>query len=417
MLPRFSTTKTAAEKKRVLYEGTSTIYEGMPLCYNYDTTDNIDGYDNTDGAGTTTDEGHQNEGKYNRVEDPSDDNIEFFAGVVAGTDKHGVTGDGATWLDIYAPNDAIVPVRTDANCTVGTTKLYLEGADLELGSIGAEVGNASKLVAIAMETVDRSSTAGVVLARLFMPNPIEHYDISSASGRGPSEDLWQDCPWQEIKNDLGHGFYYETDFMGPLDPTDACGWEVTQATSGALDSVIGVGGELHATAGAATADQGVNAQLLNCCVKPAAGKTIWFETRAQFSNLDPNQYFVGIASTDTTLIAGGELDETNPSSIGFFQDVNSDADNIGCITQKAGSNETTENVAEISEATWVKLGFRVNGVSSVQFYVDGELVETSSDTDDIADGVEMCLSLVCQNEDGSNTNTLKLDWVRIAQLV
>jgi len=130
MLPRFSSVQTNAEKKRVLYEGTSVIYEGMPVCYNYDTTTNVDGYDNTDGAGTTTDEGHQNEGKYNRVEDVGNDGIMAFAGVVAGSDLAGVTGNGHQWLDIYVPNGAVVPVRTGIASTRMQTLLAIKsGAD------------------------------------------------------------------------------------------------------------------------------------------------------------------------------------------------------------------------------------------------------------------------------------------------
>jgi hypothetical protein len=159
MLSRFSSVETAAEKKRVLYEGTSVIYEGMPLCYNYDSTTNIDGYDKTDGAGTTTDEGHQNEGKYNRVEDPVTANLAFFAGVVAGSDWSGKTGTGGIWLDIYVPNGAVVPVRTDASTTVGVTLLGIANGSTLCASGG-------RAIALAMETVDRSTDNDIVLAIL-----------------------------------------------------------------------------------------------------------------------------------------------------------------------------------------------------------------------------------------------------------
>ena len=89
MLSRYSYLETAAVKKRVLYTDTSVIYEGMPLCYDYDSTTNIDGYDIVDGEGATTDESHQNEGKYVRVTDPEDNALMHFAGVVAGVDKQG----------------------------------------------------------------------------------------------------------------------------------------------------------------------------------------------------------------------------------------------------------------------------------------------------------------------------------------
>ncbi|NIT61566.1 MAG: hypothetical protein GWN67_20500 [Phycisphaerae bacterium] len=234
-------------------------------------------------------------------------------------------------------------------------------------------------------------------------------------GAGPSPDLWSDCPLLPMMLDPSEGYYYFSDFMDEVDATTGDGWTITQATSGTLGTVIGVGGELHLSAGAATADQGVNAQLLNCCVKPTADKDIWFEARIQVSHVD-NQIFVGVASTDTTLIATGALDEANPSSIGFFTDVNSSSGKGGIISQKAGSNDTTEDVVTVSATTWTNLGFKVEGVSRVIFYQDGAIIGQVTDTNDIADAVEMALSLVCQNEDGANTNTLKVDWLRIAQL-
>ena len=163
MRPRFSAANPAAEKVRVLYTTEGVIYEGMPVCYDYDATLNIDGYDNTDGAGTETDEGHQNEGKFNRVEAVSAANLPHFAGVVAGSDKHGVTGNGATWIDIYVPNGAIVPVRCDVDVTTGVTILAITSGETELGFIAAD----SRAVAVAMETEDAlGTTADITLAKL-----------------------------------------------------------------------------------------------------------------------------------------------------------------------------------------------------------------------------------------------------------
>jgi len=151
-----------AHRIRVYYEGTSTLYEGMPVCYNFDTTDNWSGGSMTLGAvtaTTTTAEGSQNEGKYIRVEDPTTANLHAFAGVVAGGSKGIGTTTGLTAIDIYIPNGAIVPVRTDASTTVGVTVLGIANGSTLCASGGAPV-------AIAWETVDRSSTNGITLAKL-----------------------------------------------------------------------------------------------------------------------------------------------------------------------------------------------------------------------------------------------------------
>lgn len=163
-------TNSNARRKRVYYEGDSTIYEGMPVCYNYDATANILGYDKGAGGDVacqttpgTTAEGNQNEGKFMLVEDPADNNIMHFAGVVAGTSNAGMTGP--RWLDIYIPNGAIVPVRCDVDTTVGVTLLAITVDSQEFGYV---LSGTSRIVALAMETetVLDTGTTGITLAKL-----------------------------------------------------------------------------------------------------------------------------------------------------------------------------------------------------------------------------------------------------------
>jgi len=164
---------TAAETKRVYYtETSSTIYLGMPVCYEFDATTNVTGYSKSEGgdiggqsAPNTTDEGYQNEGKFLRVEDPDADNIHAFAGVVC--DGSFVGQLGGRWIDIFVPNGSIVPVRCDQNCTVGRTILAVHTGEQFLT---APFESAGRSVAVAWETVDRSTgattTPGIVLAKL-----------------------------------------------------------------------------------------------------------------------------------------------------------------------------------------------------------------------------------------------------------
>ena len=152
-----------AHAVRVYYFGTSTIYEGMPVCYDNSTTNWFGGSVADTGevtATTTTAEGSQNEGKYIRVENPNADNVSLFAGVVKRGGWVGTTGPSV--LDIYVPNGAVVPVRTDSNCLIDQTILAITTGSQELG---VPLATDSRPVAIARETVDRG-TAGIVLAEL-----------------------------------------------------------------------------------------------------------------------------------------------------------------------------------------------------------------------------------------------------------
>jgi len=173
-------TNTNARKKRVYYTEESDIYEGMPVCYEFDATANVLNYDKEAGGDapsqsspSTTAEGYQNEGKFLRVEDPDSDNIHAFAGVVAGT-SHSNTA-GPRWLDIYIPNGAVVPVRTDASTTVGVTVLGIASGSTLCASGG-------RPVALACETVNRSNINGITLAKLD-PNMFGLYQNGVGSGQ------------------------------------------------------------------------------------------------------------------------------------------------------------------------------------------------------------------------------------------
>ncbi len=169
-------TNPNVQKRRVRFYNRAgsavTLYEGMPLCFMYDTTTNVLGYDK--GAGglptcqtspSTTAEGNQNEGKFMIVEKPFTDNILWFAGVLTAPDAgKSVPATSYKWVEIYEPNGAIVPVRTDLSCTVGRTILAVETDSDDLTVPLA--ANQARPVAIAEETVDRSNASGIVLARL-----------------------------------------------------------------------------------------------------------------------------------------------------------------------------------------------------------------------------------------------------------
>mgnify|MGYP001558059897 CR=1 FL=1 len=401
-----------AEVKAVYYEGTSTIYEGMPVCYNFDSTDNWTGY----GAATlaaakteqgTTAEGEQNEGKYIRVENPSVSNYLWLAGYVAGTKKAGTAGPCV--LDIYVPNGAIVPIRTDKSVVIHD-KLYLEAGELTL--VNATQVGLGPWVAIAEETVDRSSTAGVCLARIFLPKNDLIY--IGTLGVAPSELLWKDCPWEDIERNPGLGIVYFNDFVNAENLVTAEGWTITAVTTGTLSLVASEGGELKAdSAGSTTSDDGVEAQLLNCRFLPAAGKTIWFEARVKMNDAT-DLYFVGLAATDTTLIAAGVVDDVS-DKCGFFHHAASTNDKISSITARTSADDATADVATNTDATYMTVGFRISGLTSVEFYVNGALVETGTTAANIPNAA-MCLSLVSKIEVAGADAELSVDWVKIAQL-
>ena len=164
---------------RVYYNDTDTIYEGMPVCYNYDTDTNWFGGSVSNGevtATNTTADGSQNERRYIEVESPSDNNLSSFAGVVK---KGGWCGkSGARVLDIYVPNGAIVPVRCDVDTTKGVTVLAITVDSQELGR---PVALTSRPVAIAAEDeTGLGGTTDITLATLD-PNRFAFQDLDGTA--------------------------------------------------------------------------------------------------------------------------------------------------------------------------------------------------------------------------------------------
>lgn len=170
-------TESGARRKRVKYVNASgssvTLNQGEPMCYNQDVTTNILGYSDSEGGGvdcqttpTTTGEGYQNEAKFLQVENPASGNTMWFAGPICPGSWCGtaVANGAEKWIEVYVPNGAIVPIRTSKSCTIGDTVGIAEDSR----TFDAVTGDGDPLpVAMVEETVDRSSTNGLVLAKLF----------------------------------------------------------------------------------------------------------------------------------------------------------------------------------------------------------------------------------------------------------
>ena len=146
-------------KKRVYYTGSDQLLEGYCLCYDRD-------------YGTAAD---SDIARAYRVEKPTTANLKYFAGVVSEEDS-GKTGP--CWITIIEPQPCpgrLVKVYTDQDCTLGSTKLAVKDASYAAGAAGAS----NVTLATAMQTVDRSGTAGTVLGQLEGASSVE-VDVAAA---------------------------------------------------------------------------------------------------------------------------------------------------------------------------------------------------------------------------------------------
>jgi hypothetical protein len=196
-------TNPTIRKKRVRFYNRSgsavTLYEGMPVCYMFDTTVNVLGYDKGSGGDPecqstpdSTAEGSQNEGKFTIVELPYSDNLVHFAGVLCAGGYCGTTVAATSykWLEIYEPNGAVVPCRVDVDTTTGQTILALESDSQALTHpLNATQG---RPVGIAMETeTGLDSTADITLVKLD-PNMFLYQDMTGTALNIPATTCTSD---------------------------------------------------------------------------------------------------------------------------------------------------------------------------------------------------------------------------------
>lgn len=234
------------------------------------------------------------------------------------------------------------------------------------------------------------------------------YDPSLSSDF--QSNMWKTAPLLEWMHDPSIGVFLNEDFTS-YDATATTGdYLLTQSTTGAAAISTAASGVLEVDSNSTTVVQGANLQRIKAAFVPAAGKHIWFETSIKVvDTFDKAELFVGLSERDTTLIATS---------------ANSSANHIGwqCVTddgvllftsEKAGAGDTGA-AATIAEATYIKLGFYVDGITSVTQYINGVESGTAKATANVPI-VAVYPSFVCQSG-GTNDPILHVAGYRVFQL-
>lgn len=222
--------------------------------------------------------------------------------------------------------------------------------------------------------------------------------------------VWKDCPLWEYMCNPSIGIMLDETWQS-YDPEATNGdYVLTQATTGAAAISTAEGGVLELDSNSTTQGQGANLQRVKSAFLPAANKNIWAEFEFKVvDTYDKVELFVGLSEVDTTILA---------------TQANSSANHIGwqCVTndgvllfssEKAGTG-ATKAAATIAEATYIRLGFKVVGVTEIEQYVNGVLTSANHVTANIPI-VALYPSFVCQSG-GTNDPILHLRNYRIFQL-
>lgn len=191
------------------------------------------------------------------------------------------------------------------------------------------------------------------------------------------------------------------DFTGvAVDSTNA--WTVVK-DSGATVAIVAdtAGGEIALTSATTTENDGGSIQG-NEIFLPAAGRTIWFETRVKVVDADEVDIFVGLVQNFAT---NPEAALTASNMIGFLIADGSAA--ITAVAESADTQTTATTGASAVDATYVRLGFKVNGISSIEYFVNRQKVATIT----AVPTTEMAPALFHLSGSASGTHAMTADYV------
>lgn len=232
------------------------------------------------------------------------------------------------------------------------------------------------------------------------------------SDRGRSDELWGNFPIETIlAGNASYGFGIHFDF----NEDEAADWTATQATAGtfANDATAGVeGGVALADSASTTATQGINCQYTHFRCIPEANTVIIGEGRLKFADVATGpEFFFGLAEVDTSIIASSALSTANHVGVSSVTD-----DNIIIeAAEKAGAAHTSGGTVHTAvDGTYFKAGFRISGVTKIEFYINGAKVLTADVATANIPVVALVPSLVCQTG-GTTDPIVHIDWCTFAK--
>jgi len=223
--------------------------------------------------------------------------------------------------------------------------------------------------------------------------------------------LWQTCPLWEHLHNPNILFVIEENWQSYDAAATDGDYTLTQSVTGAAAISTTTPGVLELDSNSTTATQGANLQRLKACIIPAAGKHIWAEFKVKVvDTFDKVEMFVGLSASDTAIIASGVLHSDN--NIGWYCDTDNGV--LLFSGEKAGV-PAAKAAATIAEDTWIRLGFYVDGVTSIQQYINGVAVAGGTIPTANIPIVAVYPSFVCQSA-GTNDPIMHIGPYRIAQL-
>jgi len=182
-----------------------------------------------------------------------------------------------------------------------------------------------------------------------------------------------------------------------------------------------------------TADQGINLQMRGMGIKPTEFGVIAFETRVRLDDIGTrvagNGYnaAIGLCNWDTSFLASGTVDTSGNNitdyamfiSLSSGTTINSQAKWSFQMTRLGSGNDVDlqKDIADIVDGdvtptAWVKLGFRAEVGKSLELFVNGAKVSSSSILPPIVPDAIVYPTFVCESE-GTVDPILMVDWFAV----
>ena len=376
-----------AVPKRVWTAITTAIVQGAAFCYNGDVA--------TDERGHTEAVTSPGSGRHRIVEKPSISNIGDFAGFAV--EAYAANPNGQ-WIEINVPRvGQTIPVAAQVSTTVMTTVMgVIPGAyTVRAGCIFPEVGFAL----LALQTINRATTPGIVQCRVVRTNsPL----VKKSTMRLFNDFLTAMGP-------------YVAGAVGEFCVTANNGaWHVTLVDGGVDggETIViaddGLGGILTVTTNDAD-DDNVSAAMNGSMWKMAVGTPLYFETRIACTDVDVEEWFIGLTDSSTDA-----YDTPGNDFVGFRNDGDEDID---YVSDESASGPTEASTAVVpTDGAYNKLAFLWDGVDTLTFYVDGALIASIDLTaDDICDDVALTPTIVI--DAGDAAAVLSVDYLDVRNAI
>lgn len=212
-----------------------------------------------------------------------------------------------------------------------------------------------------------------------------------------SEASWVDAIGRDVRKwELRYG----SDF------TTACEYTVTAIGADTIAQGIVAGSRAMITT-AAVENSGVNLQVVGTPFQLASGKKCYFGAKLTFNTADGNDFFVGLASTDTALIAAHAIDVA-ASAVGWYA-----LSSTALVAyNEIHANSVTTTATPVLDTSAHIYEFLYDG-TNLNFYLDHALVAQHTT---YVPTVVLTPSIVLQSSATAAAETCKIEWMRCIQL-